>query len=47
MKCMVIIFVKGVCMYVRRKKLDVISACDIIGVASHGKHTKHAKKLGN
>ena len=32
------------------KKLNIISARGIIGVASHGKHTratKHAKKLGN
>ena len=46
-------FVEDVCMYVRqdvrRKKLNMISASDISGVASHGKHTRateHVKKLG-
>ena len=32
------------------KKLNMISARDITGVASHGKHTRateHVKKLGN
>ena len=45
MKCMVIIFVEDVrvrhvCQYVRRKKLNIISASGITGVASHGKHTR-------
>ena len=32
------------------KKINMISATDITGVASHGKHTRateHVKKLGN
>ena len=37
-------------MYVCGKKLNMISARDITGVASHGKQTRateHANKLGN
>ena len=52
MKCMVIIFVKDVykcgCVYVRRKKIIMISARGIIGVASHGMRTGatgHLKKF--
>ena len=40
----------SVCLSVRRKKLYMINARDITGVASHGKHTRateHVKKLGN
>ena len=50
MKCMVIIFVRDVRLYVCRKKYNMISARDITGVASHGKHTRateHVNKLGN
>ena len=51
MKCMVIIFVVDVRMSgCSAKKMKMISASGITGVASHGKHTRateHVKKLGN
>ena len=41
MKCMVIIFVEYVCMYVRCRQNEImISGRGITGVASHGKRTR-------